>query len=94
MLSGGKAQQRCGIVCQDAVTHLFDNGLVAAHFHVLVGVDEGYPDQRIKPVDAQGQKRQRLNDMVAAANVVLLMTNDVGLLPLLHIRGKIDLRSN
>ena len=43
-------------------------------------------------MDAQGQKCQRFCDMVAAANVVLLMADDIGLFTLLHIRGQIDFR--
>ena len=43
-------------------------------------------------MDTQGDKSQRLHDMIQTSNVVLFVKEDIGLLPLLHCRGKIDLR--
>ena len=91
MLSGGKTQKGCGIVRKNTISHLLYHSLVAAHLHVFVGADKGDPDQGIEPVDTQCQKCQRLYNVVTAPNVMLLMADDIGLLPLLYIRGQVDL---
>ena len=78
--SGGKAQEGRGVVRPDAIAQLLHHRLITAHLHVLGEENKCNPDQGIEPMDAQGEKGQSLDDMVAPADVVLLMEDDVALL--------------
>ena len=83
---------RNGVVRPDVWVQFPDDGLVAAHLHVLARQDEGQPHQRVEPVDAQRAKKQQLNDMVQTADVVFLMEKDIRPFLLRQVGGKIDFR--
>ena len=88
--TGGEAQQRGGVVRPDLFAQRMDHRLIAAHLHILSGQEERRPDQGIEPVDAQRREGQDLYDVVASADMVLLMPDDIGLLPPAQCGGKID----
>ena len=89
--AGGKAQQGGGVVRPDVLAQFPYHCLVAAHFHVLPRQNERRPHQRVEPVDAQGQKRQELHHMIPAAEVILLMPQDVASLRFRQGGGQVDL---
>ena len=76
-LSGCQTQQACGIICPDLTAQPLDHRFVAAHFHILTGLDKGHPGQRIEPMEAQGKIGQQLDDMVTPADMMMLMLHDI-----------------
>ena len=93
MPPGGQSQKRSGIVRPNIAADLADHGLIAAHLHILAGQDKCHPDQRIEPVDCQGQKCQCLHYMVKPLDMMLFMENDILLFLISEITGQIDFRT-
>ena len=75
---GGQPQQGLGIEAPNLGAEPADHRLVTAHFHILPRQPEGYPRQRIEPVQAQGDVGQQPHNGISALDVAGLVSQNVG----------------
>ena len=90
-MAGETTGEKClgvGFLCRGV--HIADDPLVAGQFNIAAQQDIGHPQQGVEPVDRQQQKAQGLPPVVAAAQMCLLMGDDILCLPLVHVVGEVD----
>ena len=90
-MAGETTGEEClgvGFLCRGI--HIADDPLVAGQLNIAAQQDIGHPQQGVEPVDRQQQKAQGLPPVVAAAQMCLLVGDDVLGLPLVHVVGEVD----
>ena len=90
-MAGETAGEKClGVGFLRRGIHIADDPLVAGQLNVAAQQNIGHPQQGVEPVDRQQQKSQGLPPVVAAAQMCLLVGDDILCLPLVHVVGKVD----
>ena len=89
---GRQREQGSRVLFLYLVAQLFEDRLVAGHLHIPAAQPEGEPDEGVEPVQAEGREADQPDDVVAAADVGLLVEEDAGLLPLRKPGRQIDAR--
>ena len=79
---GGEVQKRLGVVGLRVRAKASYRRLVAAVLHVPQGEPPGQPNERVEPVDAEREIRERLYDVVAPPDMAALVGEDAVALPL------------
>ena len=72
------------------VVEFLDNLFVTGQLNVPAQQHISQPHQRIEPMDCQQEETQRLPPVVSAANVRLLMGNNVFQILTVHVKREID----
>ena len=83
-------EKRLGVGFLRRGVHIADDPLVAGQLNIAAQEDIGHPQQGVEPVDRQQQKAKGLPPVVAAAQMCLLVGDDVLSLPLVHVVGEVD----
>ena len=85
-----QVQERGGVACCIRPPKGTDHGLVRGGLNVPAEEMIGQPQDRVEPVEAQGDIGQRFRQIVPAADVGLLMEQDVAPVGFRQANGKID----